>query len=323
MQNKRVDINFFPGFTRKSVTFTIDDGNIPMDTKFLEIVRPAGILGTFNLCSHWMDKMSPEEYREFYRGYEIANHCKYHPQVFSDTMRFKISDEKFDPMGGEDYTGANPVVYKTGIEDELYILHGNPKNIRPRGWSNYCTADNYIRHVESGRRELEEIFGEGTVTSFVYPYGRQGNTKVREYLYASDYYAVRKTGTLLDSTGFAMPEDRKEWTYNATHSSLLPLMEIYENYPDDGSLKFFSFGVHSVDFETGNKWDDLKTFAEKYGNRPSEFYYATVRDIMAQEDAIKVAEVTESEIVNNSDLTLFALVDGERVEIAPRETYTL
>ena len=82
MQNKRVDLNFFPGWTRKSVTFTIDDGNIPMDTKFLEIVRPAGILGTFNLCSHWMDKMSPEEYREFYRGYEIANHCKYHPQVY-------------------------------------------------------------------------------------------------------------------------------------------------------------------------------------------------------------------------------------------------
>ena len=323
MQNKRVDLNFFPGWTRKSVTFTIDDGNIPMDTKFLEIVRPAGILGTFNLCSHWMDKMSPEEYREFYRGYEIANHCKYHPQVFSDTMRFKISDEKFDPMGGEDYTGANPVVYKTGIEDELYILHGNPKNIRPRGWSNYCTADNYIRHVECGKRELEEIFGEGTVTSFVYPYGRQGNTKVRQYLYESDYYAVRKTGTLLDSTGFAMPEDRKEWTYNATHSSLLSLMETYENYPDDGNLKFFSFGVHSVDFETGNKWDDLKTFADKYGGRPEDFYYATVRDIMAQEDAIKAAEVTEAEIINNSDLMLYALVDGERVKIAPRETYTL
>ena len=317
MQNKRVDINFFPGFTRKSVTFSIDDGNIPMDTKFLSIVRPAGILGTFNLCSHWTDKMSPEEYREFYRGYEIANHCKYHPQVFSDTMRFVISDEKFDPMGGEDYTGANPVVYKTGIEDELYILHGNPKNIRPRGWSNYCTADNYIRHVENGRRELEEIFGEGSVTGFVYPYGRQGNTRVREYLYASDYYSVRKTGTLLDSTGFAMPADRKEWTYNATHSSLLSLMETYEKYPDDGELKFFCFGVHSVDFETGNKWDDLAAFAEKYGGRPSEFYYATVRDIMAQEDAIRAAEVTDAEVKNNSDLTLYALIDGKRVEIAP------
>ncbi len=294
-----------------------------MDTKLLSIVRPAGILGTFNLSSHWTDKMSPEEYREFYRGYEIANHCKYHPQVFSDTMRYVVSDEKFDPMGGEDYTGANPVVYKTGIEDELYILHGNPKNVRPRGWSNYCTADNYIRHVETGRRELEEIFGEGSVTSFVYPYGRQGSTKVREYLYSSDYYAVRKTGTLLDSTGFAMPEDRKEWTYNATHSSLLSLMETYENYPDDGELKFFCFGVHSVDFETANKWDDLKAFAEKYGNRPDTYYYAAVRDIMAQEDAIKAAEVTDNEIINNSALPLYAKIDGKKQIIPPKTAYKI
>ena len=323
MQNNKIDLNFFPGWTRKSVTFTIDDGNVPMDTKFLDIVRPAGILGTFNLCSHWMNKMSPEEYREFYRGYEIANHCKYHPQVFSDTMRFVVSDESFDPMGGEDYTGANPVVYKTGIEDELYILHGNPKNIRPRGWSNYCVADHYIRYVEEGRRELEEIFGEGSVTSFVYPYGRQGNTKVREYLYASDYYAVRKTGTLLDSTGFAMPEDRKEWTYNATHSSLLSLMEIYENYPDDGNLKFFSFGVHSVDFETAGKWDDLKTFAEKYGGRPTDYYYATVRDIMAYEDAIAAAKVTDTEIINDSELPLYVKIDAEAVMVAPHSVHTI
>ena len=323
MQNNSVDLNFFPGWTRKSVTFTIDDGNIPMDTKFLAIVRPAGILGTFNLCSHWMGAMSPEEYREFYKGYEIANHCKYHPQVFSDTMRYVVSEDKFDRMTSLDYTGANPIVYKTGIEDGLYILHGNPKNVRPAGWSNYCTGENYIRFVEEGKRELEEIFGEGSVTSYVYPYSKQGNTKVREYLYSSDYYAVRKTGTLLDSTGFAMPEDRKEWTYNATHSSLLSLMETYENYPDDGNLKFFSFGVHSVDFENGNKWDDLKVFADKYGNRPNDYFYGTVRDIFAYEDAIGSAEVTNNEIINNSELTLYALIDGKRVEIAPHSAVSL
>ena len=270
-----------------------------------------------------MGKMSDEEYREFYRGYEIANHCKYHPQVFSDTMRFIISDEKFDRMGGEDYTGANPIVYKTGIEDDLYILHGNPKNMRPAGWSNYCTAENYIRYVEEGKRELEAVFGEGSVTSYVYPYSKQGNTKVREYLYASDYYAVRKTGTLLDTTGFAMPADRKEWTYNATHSSLLSLMETYENYPDDGELKFFSFGVHSVDFENANKWDDLREFADKYGNRPEDYFYGTVRDIFAYEDAIKAAIVTSTEIINNSEYPLYAKIDGKNQIIPPKTAYKI
>ena len=33
MQNKRVDKNYFPGFTRKSISFTIDDGNPVKGTK--------------------------------------------------------------------------------------------------------------------------------------------------------------------------------------------------------------------------------------------------------------------------------------------------
>ena len=43
-----IDKNYFPGWVRKSVSFTIDDGNIEMDKKFIDIVRPAGVLGTFN-----------------------------------------------------------------------------------------------------------------------------------------------------------------------------------------------------------------------------------------------------------------------------------
>ena len=63
----KIDVNFYPGWTRKSVTFTIDDGNIPMDRKFISIVSPGGIKGTFNLNSNKMNDMTPEEYREFYK----------------------------------------------------------------------------------------------------------------------------------------------------------------------------------------------------------------------------------------------------------------
>ena len=76
MSMKKIDLNYFPGWTRKSITFTIDDGNVEMDKKFLDIVRPAGIRGTFNL--HRWDLLTPDEYRNFYRGYEIANHCMHH-----------------------------------------------------------------------------------------------------------------------------------------------------------------------------------------------------------------------------------------------------
>ena len=79
-----VDVKFYPGWTRKAITFSIDDGILDMDRKFMDIIEPYGIKGAFNLCSERLNKMSPEEYREFYRGHEIANHCKHHPAAFID-----------------------------------------------------------------------------------------------------------------------------------------------------------------------------------------------------------------------------------------------
>ena len=113
------------------------------------------------------------------------------------------------------------------------------------------------------------------------------------------------------------------WTYNAHNVTLLEVMKLYEEYPDDGKLKFFSFGVHSVDFERANNWCDLATFAEKYGSRTDEYYYASVGDILDYEDAVKSAIVTETEIVNNSRLPLYAKIDGEKIIVQPKTTYKI
>ena len=113
------------------------------------------------------------------------------------------------------------------------------------------------------------------------------------------------------------------WTYNAHNKTLLDVMELYEDYPDDGKLKFFSFGVHSIDFERGGNWCDLETFAEKYGNRPSDYYYASVGNILDYEDAVKSARVTSTEIINNSSLPLYAQIDGEKQIIPPKTTYKI
>ena len=100
-------------------------------------------------------------------------------------------------------------------------------------------------------------------------------------------------------------------------------MEKYEAYPDDGKLKCFSFGVHSIDFERSGNWCDLVAFAERYGNRPEDYYYATVSDVFEHEDAVKSASVTDTAIYNPSERTLYATVDGRRVTIPPHFTYPL
>ena len=50
MYNRKVEV-FYPVWTKKSLTFSIDDGNIALDRKFLRIVNPAGLHGTFNLVT--------------------------------------------------------------------------------------------------------------------------------------------------------------------------------------------------------------------------------------------------------------------------------
>ena len=110
---KNIDKNFFPGWTRKSITFTIDDGNVKYDSQFLDIVKPKGILGTFNLCSHLTSSLTPEEYREFYRGYEISNHMKYHPTAIPDGDKVTVSDEPFDPMTSAESTEGRLVSAKS------------------------------------------------------------------------------------------------------------------------------------------------------------------------------------------------------------------
>ena len=64
---KNIDLHFYPEWTRKSISFTIDDGNVVLDRKFLDITEPAGLKGTFNLTTP-LKRLTPEEYRQFYRG---------------------------------------------------------------------------------------------------------------------------------------------------------------------------------------------------------------------------------------------------------------
>lgn len=308
---KKIDTAFYPGFVRKAISFTIDDGNVPMDKKFLDIVKPHGILGTFNLCSNNMKAFDADGYVDFYKGYEIANHCKYHPFAMRDDTEYAFSDDTFDEA-----TADGTKLYKTDIEGMYFFKAAN-------GWRRMATTEMYCKFADDCRDELERVFGKGSVKGFVWPYSMQNNAAVFEHLKNSGYQSIRKTGETGNSTGFALPADRTIWSYNANHRSLLKWAEKYEDYEDDGQLKFFCFGVHSIDFERDNNWNELEEFARKYGDRPSEFWYATVADIFDYEDAVKALKIKDNCIVNDSDIKLYAKVDGVEVIIEPKSTYNI
>ncbi len=309
---KNIDLNFFPGWTRKSVTFTIDDGNLKMDTEFIRIVKPYGIKGTFNITSDNSTKHNnPELIRATYRGFEIANHVKRHPHATLDSdAPIVASPDVFDE--------------ETADKTKYYRIEGLPEGAywkyeeTSKRWSIIADAKAYIALVEACEVELEEIFGKGSVRGFVWPYYTHRNSEIIEYV-KKKYGTLRDAGkpAPMEDKTFALPKDRTNWQYNARHANLLERAKEYEALCDGGELKWFSFGVHSWDFERDGLWGDLEEFCEKYGNRPEDYWYASVGEIFDYEDAVKAVEISDDMVKNPTDVTLYIKVDGKRITLAP------
>ena len=294
---------YYPGWVRKAITFTIDDGNVRLDKKFMDYTKPAGFKGTFNLITPLHADMTAEDYRRFYAGYEIANHCRYHAYPLWDDKELTFAHEKF-PQEGADKS----LVYDAE-EEGLY-------RVFTYAWTYLATADKYMECVDRCQKELEDVFGKGKIKGYIWPCGEQKNAEVFKRLCNYGFGSIRKTGCVEDSTGFALPADRMRWSYTCNYTDMADVGAKYDAYPDDGNLKFLCFGVHSHDFENNGCWTVLEDFCAKYGNRPETFWYATVGEIFDYEDAVKVVEFTDDgRIVNHSPITVYLAVNGKRITL--------
>ena len=298
---KQIDLNFYPGWVRKAITFTIDDGNIALDEKFMKITKPAGLKGTFNLSTPLREGF---DYKTFYDGYEIADHCFCHAYPLTPETSRPMKDEPFDCATADKAYG-----YPAPDAEGLFRIY-------TYNWTYLApTAEKYLECVRGARAELEAIFGTGSVRSYVWPCGYQENKEVNDAMRREGFQSMRITGCVKDTTGFAIPFDRQEWSYNADYTCLAEVSKVYADYPDDGKLKFFCFGVHSHDFERNNCWNLLEDFCRDYGSRPDSFYYASVGDLFDYEDAVKSVVVTEKSIKNPSPIDLYIKVEGEPLKL--------
>lgn len=298
----------YPNYSKKALTFTLDDGNVRADAPMIEQLRAAGMRGSFNLCH--TASLTPEEYRELYSGFEICNHVKCHPFVFADGVQYEVKNQPLD-----NDTADPDCIYRDETSPDLFYIH------RPRGWRRICDVNTYIKLIEECNDELKAVFG-GEIRGFVYPFREQECERLKEYLY-SHFKFVRKTGCTGENGGFEVPRNRHPWSYNADAGSLLLLAESFRNYEDDGELKCFIWGVHSADYEKENTKTIMPEFLEKYGNCPDEFWYTTVGELFDYVDAADSLVLTDTALHNPSPFTLYYKVDGERCTILPGATVLL
>ena len=288
----------YPSFTKKAITFTIDDGNMVYDKKLTDILAPAGIRGTFNLCSN-IHEGREEETLAFYSEYDVSNHCKHHPLINYDGVDYILSEDEFDEATADD--------------SRIYRASGRPGFFwvkRPNGWRHMVFEDDFLSYIKEGKEELERLFCGREIKDYVWPYGNQDNAAAHEFI-KKTHRSSRITGCTAGKDAFNIPLDKYAWSYTANHLNLLEIMEEYEAYPDDGELKFFAFGVHSIDFERDERWDSLRAFAEKYGNRPDVYWYTTIGELFDYDEAVRMLEKDSKRLINRSSSNIYLKIDGE------------
>ncbi len=80
----RIDF-WFPGGKHKVLTMSYDDGRTE-DRRLVAMFNKYGIRGTFNINSgiyhnRYGEKVQPEEFKELYKGHEVACHTYTHPTI--------------------------------------------------------------------------------------------------------------------------------------------------------------------------------------------------------------------------------------------------
>ena len=299
-----VDKNYFPGFARRAVAFSIDDGNLEYDPIFIDIVKPRGIKGTFNLTSPKLDRLSPEGYRSLYSGFEIANHCKYHPVTIAPDDPRTPSDQPFNIDNADE-----SCIYRHPETDGLWRLK------RHTFWCLGAFCEDYVRFADEGRAELEAVFGKGSIKGFVWPHGCCYDDRILEHLQNEGYLYTRYTAHR--DGNYSMPSDRMRIGMHARSKNLLEATKDFLSAPDDGQLKMMIFGTHAIDYERDGKWAELAEASDLLGSDPSSVWSASVSDIFEYEDAVKSLVINSRKVENPSDKHVFIKIDGEPIMLKP------
>ncbi len=294
--------NFYPGWTKKAVTFTLDDANASADKKFIDVIKPAGMKGTFNLVTNNLNK-DADTVRALYDGFEVANHTKYHPYPY---YMFENETANYTPV----------------LADDAFDENGNKLNLYKRKRGSYIAYDDeYIKCINAGHVEIERIFGEGSDTGLIWPGPAYGN-RTAIYDYAKANYDMLRIAVTLNDPEFNLPADWLKWSFNADHTCSYSRAQAFDSLSlnDTDTLRWLCYGVHPSDyFSSEDGAANLTKAVDLLKNRSDTYWYAGNREIHDYTEALKKLDITKTSVTNNSELTLYIKVNGVKMTIAPGE----
>lgn len=278
----------YPGFTNKAATFSFDDGRSE-DAQLIEVFNEYGVHGTFNLVSDQNILKDADDAQKAYVK-EL-----YKGQEIANHVK---SHPHMDSTGS-----AGPM--------EVYV----------------ADSTTFIQKINEGKAELEEIFGEGTVKGYAWPYndpttylsnpGKEAQA-VSDYVTSSeDIVYARRTETTGD---FDVPENFHEWKFTKHYSALPSIGDKFFADTSD-ELRLMSLWGHSYEFSGNAKVTLISDFLAKATE--SNIWIPTNIEYVNYINAMNSAVVGENSITNNSDIDLYFIVNYKPIKVEAGSTFYL
>jgi len=179
------------------------------------------------------------------------------------------------------------------------------------------TENEIMKELELDKKNLEKLFGR-QIKGFAVPF---------------DYYSdliescVKKCGfeyaRISEESLSFVPHKNSEINYHRWKSTIFHLDDSLEKLTEDfiqtdEELALFQIAGHTYDLDTENLWDKIETILKKISSQKDILPMTTI-EIIDYLKAMEQAEITESHIINNSEQTLWFLVNDVVHEVKPKK----
>lgn len=170
------------------------------------------------------------------------------------------------------------------------------------------TENEIMKELETDKKNLEKLFGK-QIKGFAVPFDYYSDL-IESCIKKCDFEYARISE---ESLSF-VPHKNSEINYHRWKATVFHLDDSLEKLTEDfiqtdEELALFQIAGHTYDFDTENMWDKIETILKKISLQKDILPMTTI-EIIDYLKAMEQVEITENHIINNSEQTLWFLVDN-------------
>ena len=211
------------------------------------------------------------------------------------------------------WIGASENFLSSSDVFELSKTHEIANHTKSHFWNERIPVDQMVTQLIDCKNALEDMTGK-PVTGYAYPNGKY-NDELLALLKALGFSYARTAG---QSRTFAHPENFMLWTGTCHHDNAVGDAKNFTKLSSYSKLPIFYIWGHTHDFKNRNNWHVLTETLDIL-KEDNSIWYATNIELCEYLNAIKKLRISSGEksIYNPTNVTVFATIDGNAVELKP------